>query len=59
MYEFINDKMNNRWPKYESEKRIELMFANKQPILPDSNQEMTESEHEELNQIILNAKLSP
>ena len=33
VYDFIQDKKNQLWPKYESDKKIDIFFAYYQPKL--------------------------
>jgi len=64
LYDFIQDKRDYRWPKFESEKKIDFNFAKAQPItkFTDSREpscqsennanQLSETEREELNRII-------
>lgn len=37
VHEFINDKTDYHWPRYGSEKKIEIKFATEQPSITDFN----------------------
>jgi hypothetical protein len=42
VYDFIYDKSNYRWPKYSSDKTVELSFAKEQPVIGGSTTTLTD-----------------
>ena len=68
LYDFIQDKKNYHWPKYESGKMIDFKFGMSQPFQKQTstvdhtgsdgnNYTMTEAEREELNKILENHQI--
>ena len=51
LYDFIKDKRDYRWPKFESEKKIEFNFAKAQPLSNYYREEHTNLSDHNNNQI--------